>query len=132
MGELKPTISYNEWQKISIQREVKLLCQKFGYEFSQSKLDELLEIYKNQAEGVYEFCCLVSFTNCYVNYNIDFLPVGDCLALYLVKAKLNYEHPYKLGSDMLLYIYTQIANEVGWNQELVHCYNVGMKYTLPF
>jgi hypothetical protein len=126
LEELKPTLSYNEWQKISIQKEVKLLCQRFGYEFSQSKLDELFEIYKDETEGVYEFCCMINFTNCIGNYKNGILPLD------LISARLNYELPCKLGSDVLLYLYTQIANEVGWNKELVHCYNVGMKYTLPF
>lgn len=124
MEELKPTISYNEWQKISIQREVKLLCQKFNYEFSQSKLDELLEIYKDETEGVYEFCCLLQSSN--IDYN------NSELLKMVSHSKTDANHPCKLGSDMLLYLYTQIANEVGWNKELVHCYNVGMKYTLPF
>lgn len=128
MEELKPTISYNEWQKISIQREVKLLCQKFGYEFSQSKLDELLEIYKDEVEGVYEFCCLIKYVEGY-NSIFNFMYLFDD---YLIDAKEDQFPPCKLGSDTLLYLYTQIANEVGWNQELVHCYNVGMKYTLPF
>lgn len=126
MEELKPTLSYNEWQKISIQREVKLLCQKFGYEFSQNKLDELLEIYKNETEGVYEFCCMYMYTN--TNYD----KYQDDLTIDLISAKLNSEHPCKLGSDVLLYLYTQIANEVGWNEILIYCYNKALKYTLPF
>lgn len=122
-------ISYNEWQKISIQREVKLLCQKLGYEFSQSKLDELLEIYKDETEGVYEFCCLYG-------YSLDTKYKSNdswmMLVSLLLDAKEEQFPPCKLGSDVLLYLYTQIADEVSWNQELVHCYNVGMKYTLPF
>jgi len=128
LEELEPAISYNEWQKISIQKEVKLLCQKFGYEFSQSKLDELLEIYKDEIEGVYEFCCLIKYVENYKNI-FNFMSLFDD---YLDDAKEEQFPPCKLGSDVLLYLYTQIANEVGWNKELVHCYNVGMKYTLPF
>lgn len=124
--ETNVQLSYHKWQKISIQREVKLLCQKFGYEFSQSKLDELLEIYKDETEGVYEFCCLVNFVDW------DSLYSNDSLGVDVIRSKLNSEYPCKLGSDMLLYLYTQIVNEVGWNKELVYCYNVGMKYTLPF
>jgi len=125
MEELKPTLSYNEWQRISIQREVKLLCQKFDYKFSQGKLDELLEIYKNETEGVYEFCCLVMYAN--------IMPWShDGVKLDLISAKLNSECPCKLGSDVLLYLYTQIADEVGWNEILIHCYNKALKYTLPF
>lgn len=129
MEELKPTLSYHDWQKISIQREVKLLCQKFGYEFSQSKLDELLEIYKDETEGVYEFCCLYNFVRTQPDYSFLEVPNFD---IEIINAKLNAEHPCKLSSDVLLYLYTQIANEVGWNQELVYCYNKALKYTLPF
>lgn len=125
---LDQQISYNEWQKISIQREAKLLCQKFGYEFSQSKLDENLEIYKDEIEGVCEFCCLYLYTREQKNQTDFWYSLND----WLLETKLTPYPPCKLGSDVLLYLYTQIANEVGWNQELVHCYNVGMKYTLPF
>lgn len=129
MEELKPTPSYNEWQKISIQKEVKLLCQKFGYEFSQSKLDELLEIYKDEMEGVYEFCCLY-------NYSLDAKYKANdgwmVLVSLLLDAKEEQFPPCKLGSDVILYLYTQISEEYSWNHKLVYCYNKAIKYTLPF
>lgn len=128
MEELKPTLSYNEWQRISIQREVKLLCQKFDYKFSQGKLDELLEIYKDETEGVYEFCCLYGYTKDQKNQTDFLYSLND----WLLETKLPPYPSCKLGSDVLLYLYTQIANEVGWNEELAYCYKVAIKYTLPF
>lgn len=112
------------YEYVQVEREVKKLCDKFGYEFSKEKLDSVYNLYSNETNGVLEFCCLFQFTNIRF-YDSDLLNT-------LNLANLNEEHPCVLGVDKILYLYTQITKGVGWSKQLVYCYNQAMQYTLPF